>query len=530
MKFKFITLAVAALLVPSAAKAATERGNGGDAVVCRNSNNQITRAELLDYYEARVLRNIEIDLGPADKSHIDKFYVALDRLKFFSPVRSRVYAEELKNFEAETQFIPGVELVQIEDEEPTVIPTGCKIEQLAVQRNPVFPGDKRFVVSKDIWDKLDTTSKAGLILHEIIYREALNYKHKNSVHVRYFNAFIANPNLPLTLKTHFDAFKFIRLINFHITDFHGIRFSLDKVNYEMFNPEGRFIGNSNVLAYPGEDFIVINGQKLWVKNINFYENGNILRLSFQNSSYIDPDLDLTFSNFIYLYENGNLKEGFLDSYTHPISKKIMGGRTSFDKDGNVTRSELQINKLNGQNYHLVPYNSLEKFNCTIDEYGEPFDCNLFALNSLESWVIINNSKIYIKKIYNTKLSSSKIISGTVVPKNETYEVKIQDAMIVGSEDINLFESGEVQTMTLAKDNKVKLKVGNVLVLFGSKNQKSKLEFFENSNNSVKRGRLKKGVRLPLENGKTKKFYPDTEVEFNQFGKVIKFKDGWGYTY
>jgi hypothetical protein len=35
-------------------------GNGGDAVVCRNNAGEIIKAELLDYYEGRTMRGLNV--------------------------------------------------------------------------------------------------------------------------------------------------------------------------------------------------------------------------------------------------------------------------------------------------------------------------------------------------------------------------------------------------------------------------------------------------------------------------------------
>ncbi|MEK6580153.1 MAG: hypothetical protein AABZ55_13075 [Bdellovibrionota bacterium] len=53
---------VGAFLITLSAQAGTATGNGGHAVVCRNSAYQITRVELLDFYEARLLRGINHNL------------------------------------------------------------------------------------------------------------------------------------------------------------------------------------------------------------------------------------------------------------------------------------------------------------------------------------------------------------------------------------------------------------------------------------------------------------------------------------
>ena len=40
---------------------------------------------------------------------------------------------------------------------------------------------------------MDETQKAGLVLHELVYREALSYGHADSILTRYFVALISSP-------------------------------------------------------------------------------------------------------------------------------------------------------------------------------------------------------------------------------------------------------------------------------------------------------------------------------------------------
>jgi hypothetical protein len=177
------------------AKAGNENGNGGDAVVCRNAKQEIISAELLDYYEARVMRGITIELNTSGYGY--KILMALDRIKNLAPLRYARYRELADKFSSEAKWIPGIALVDIPDSQETFIPRGCAVEQVAVQARPRFPEDSYYTISKDIWDKMDDTSKAGLILHEIIYREALaqTQPHTNSIYVRYFNSYISSKKL-----------------------------------------------------------------------------------------------------------------------------------------------------------------------------------------------------------------------------------------------------------------------------------------------------------------------------------------------
>jgi hypothetical protein len=51
-------LCVLTMMFASIAKAGNEKGNGGDAVVCRDINNEIKSIDILDFFEARLLYNL----------------------------------------------------------------------------------------------------------------------------------------------------------------------------------------------------------------------------------------------------------------------------------------------------------------------------------------------------------------------------------------------------------------------------------------------------------------------------------------
>lgn len=170
-------------------------GNGGDAVVCTDSHGRKT-AELLDYYEARALRGIAIDLGPEELSVSEKVDMALSRLALSRPERAAGYAYRIENFYRDAQFLKGYRLQDIADSKHVSLPRGCEIEQLVIQR-PVRPANEAlFLVNEDIWDLLDNTNKAGILLHEAIYEEALQMNANNSINTRYLNSKISS-SLPV---------------------------------------------------------------------------------------------------------------------------------------------------------------------------------------------------------------------------------------------------------------------------------------------------------------------------------------------
>lgn len=175
------------LLVANFAAAETTVGNGGDLVVCRHQDGSIKSVELLDYFEARELRGIHADINSAAE--------ALDRLKRLSPKRAARYQLAVNEFHSNALFKAGIELTDISDSDHDLLPSGCKVEQLAIQRKPQFPEDKLYLINKDLWDLMSARDQAGLILHEVIYRDTLDAGKTDSRTARYFNSIISSQNM-----------------------------------------------------------------------------------------------------------------------------------------------------------------------------------------------------------------------------------------------------------------------------------------------------------------------------------------------
>jgi len=176
--------------IPAGAFAGNEVGNGGDIFYCNNS-----KAMLVDIYEASTERAIQLDLGPSNLDVSAKVKMAIDRLERLSPLRAKMYQSQADDFDKDTAFISSAQLTPIADVFNWEVPDGCELKQIAIQHTPEFPQDKRYLVSKDLWDLLDSNSKAALILHEVIYREALSNGIQNSVSVRYFNSLLFSHEL-----------------------------------------------------------------------------------------------------------------------------------------------------------------------------------------------------------------------------------------------------------------------------------------------------------------------------------------------
>lgn len=206
-----LTLVVFTLCFAFIANASFDRkGNGGDALVCYNSNGEIRSVKLLDYYEALQKQRIEsIELGEKEWGFHEKVLYALNRLEAIDYLRAQKYKQWYKDFFNQDELTWGENLVNIADTGALSIPNNCEIKQIAVQESPSLPGDKRYIISKSLWSLMDEDNKAGLILHELIYREVISEErcgglddieekhvcsqlHLNSKRVRYYNSLISS--------------------------------------------------------------------------------------------------------------------------------------------------------------------------------------------------------------------------------------------------------------------------------------------------------------------------------------------------
>lgn len=187
---------VACLLAFSSVTVAGPRvGNGGDVLLCQGVKDQPS-IQLLDHYEAVKFRSVVVHLGSKDIPYYNKVQTVLQNLARLNPSRAALYHQWLSDFQLDA-FFTTENIMPIADVGPATLPKGCKVAQIAVHQDPDLPGDHRYTVYKPYWDRLDNDGKAGLILHEIIYREMIAQRpaHENSKYVRYMNAILSSDQM-----------------------------------------------------------------------------------------------------------------------------------------------------------------------------------------------------------------------------------------------------------------------------------------------------------------------------------------------
>jgi hypothetical protein len=165
--------------------------HGGQGVVCRNSSKAIVSLEILDHYEGRTLGG-KIDMGPANFTYQQKIKYVLDRLAKIDPLSAQRYQKRADEFFANAQPLTPAQMKVISDSNEPVNPdTGCAKEQFVVQQTPPKPDQARYLYNIELEqyaEKNNAQALAGIILHEVIYTDAVEtFGQQNSDGTRYYN-------------------------------------------------------------------------------------------------------------------------------------------------------------------------------------------------------------------------------------------------------------------------------------------------------------------------------------------------------
>ncbi len=160
-----------------------------------DSGTPVVATEIVDFYEAKILRGWDLALGEPTEPVEAKIEKMLNRLAVVDPERAEVIRGWYATFDSERAWLRnGASLPQVDDvgEIREVLPLRCFIYQAAGQRIPEnLPFDPFYIVDVRWWDKLNNDSKAGLVVHELIYRDGVRRGHTQSVGTRFLTALLA---------------------------------------------------------------------------------------------------------------------------------------------------------------------------------------------------------------------------------------------------------------------------------------------------------------------------------------------------
>lgn len=195
-------------------------GNGGYVLECES--NGITKWFSYDLEEGIILNQL-MPKYSSFKSYKEKANDVINRISKINPFRAKLYKQWLLTFETESQFLKtDMDLVNIPDISVGVVPRNCSLRQAIVQISSPGINEPRYLINSTIWNQLDENQKAALVIHELIYREAISEenRHQNSVQVRKLNQWLHSGKLEnMTVQNYIEL---IHQLQFAQVDAHQI--------------------------------------------------------------------------------------------------------------------------------------------------------------------------------------------------------------------------------------------------------------------------------------------------------------------
>ena len=197
-KYQFILACVSAISSGSGFATGGADSGGGTVVICGKESPEAPSftPRLLDYYEAP-RRGVQPTQFDSDLDYSAILKVFINRIEQNSPIRARKFRKWSSEFAVEAEFTSSFNLGNISDTGPIPIGDDCKLLQAAAQLMDLLPGDPRYYISEPLFKKMSEVDKAGLILHELIYREMLEEGQpiRTTRKLRYFNLLVAGNKL-----------------------------------------------------------------------------------------------------------------------------------------------------------------------------------------------------------------------------------------------------------------------------------------------------------------------------------------------
>lgn len=182
MKISLLLLIPLVLSLKSFEAAAQNRvGNGGDVIECAS------HTELLDFYES----DKDLKMFAATVKYEAVLEEVLKNIERLNPKQSKHYKKRALEMIAESDFKKDIALTDVKDSKHLFIPKNksCELKQIAIRRHQATLSGKRFVIDKELWDKLSERDKAGLVMHEVIYEHLFKLGEEDSVKAREINAY-----------------------------------------------------------------------------------------------------------------------------------------------------------------------------------------------------------------------------------------------------------------------------------------------------------------------------------------------------
>ena len=196
---------------------------GGKGVICRDANRRVISAETLDLWEAREIYGLvpKVSAGTLRETVLEAMEnlshsFRADEIESFDNEGKResgapVIFETMQNHaypffkkegdpsNVEIRWLRNVNLTPTNDAYDSATPADCAIEQIISFGDSGMMSGK-MLINKDLWDRLDPTNQAALIVHEAYYKV-----------LRYFNAELSSLRTRRAVGLAFNGHRFATL-------------------------------------------------------------------------------------------------------------------------------------------------------------------------------------------------------------------------------------------------------------------------------------------------------------------------------
>ena len=154
--------------------------------------------QLFDFFEAQELQNdARLAMGSPSLDYKAKVQLVLDRWAKIDPGFAKLFREKVTAYYNEMAFLDRAAISDLDDRGDIFGPKdNCTLKSAAVFRTNPLPGEKSKLIDKNIWAIADNDTRAGLILHEVIYSGyKRNLLSEDSRFARYFVVFITSSKM-----------------------------------------------------------------------------------------------------------------------------------------------------------------------------------------------------------------------------------------------------------------------------------------------------------------------------------------------
>ena len=427
--------------------AGNERGNGGAVYVCRDSSQEIVEFILIDYFEAIEVREMSLYIGSHNLSIEKRIDFVLKRLERFDPTRAQRYRKAVKAFKYNSHDMDNINIVAVGDVFPRVKPKGCEIELVIVQGDSQIEEDKKYLINQEYWEHplMNDSIRAGLILHEVIYTDAIKLGQNNSFNVRYFNSLIISKKFD-----DFDLKEYVnKLYSIDFTSKQNIEEALIKIGDYKFRLDPRrshklkiYYNNNVKEGYVFNGYVdsanafgkIDNNYKVY-----FHRNGQISKLCWKNKTGTIISNGVTFDKLDYSSFHNNGQFEYLD-----WSNKVSDLKWT-NPDGEEFALKCEYGKIKGKRWKKINMDFMFYNIIAAHENGYFAGSTICKLSSLPLYSYMN---LVSKKIIDAQSvwfhDNGNIESFKVFDAVNLY-FKNKKLSIWG--EISLYENGNLKSAT-----------------------------------------------------------------------------------